>query len=106
MKERRVGFLVEKGPAAREGAQIVDPENDNAVIGVITSGCPSPTLNGQNIAMGLIKNGFHKKGTKVGVKVRKGVRKAEVAKMPFVDSKFYRPDSKDKDKKELKNDAI
>lgn len=91
MTERRVGFTIEKGPAAREGAEIVDPENGNQVIGHITSGCPSPSMDGQNIAMGYIKNGFHKKGTKVGVKVRKGVRKAEVAKMPFVESKFYRP---------------
>lgn len=91
MQQRRVGFLIEKGPAAREGAEIVDTENDNQVIGHITSGSPSPNLDGQNIAMGYIKNGFHKKGTKVGVKVRKSVRKAEVAKMPFVESKFYRP---------------
>lgn len=91
MQERRVGFIIEKGPAAREGAEIVDIENDNQVIGHISSGSPSPNLDGQNIAMGYIKNGFHKKGTKVGVKVRKSVRKAEVAKMPFVESKFYRP---------------
>ncbi|KAK5056036.1 hypothetical protein LTR84_012587 [Exophiala bonariae] len=90
MQERRVGFLIEKGPAAREGAEIVDTEHDNQVIGHITSGSPSPSLGGQNIAMGYIKNGFHKKGTKVGVKVRKSVRKAEVAKLPFVESKFYR----------------
>jgi aminomethyltransferase len=91
MQERRVGFIIEKGPAAREGAEIVDIENDSQVIGRISSGSPSPNLDGQNIAMGYIKNGFHKKGTKVGVKVRKSVRKAEVAKMPFVESKFYRP---------------
>jgi hypothetical protein len=36
------------------------------------------------------------KCTKFGIKVRKDVRKAEVAKMPFVESKFYRPDSKGK----------
>ena len=95
MAQRRVGFLVEKGPAAREGAEIVDPESGDS-IGNITSGLPSPTLGGQNIAMGLIKNGYHKRGTKVGVKVRKNVRKAEVARMPFVESKFYRPDLKDK----------
>jgi aminomethyltransferase len=95
MAQRRVGFLVEKGPAAREGAEIVDPESGDK-IGKITSGLPSPTLGGQNIAMGLIKNGYHKRGTKVGVKVRKSVRKAEVAKMPFVENKFYRPDSKGK----------
>ncbi|KAK5319936.1 Aminomethyltransferase, mitochondrial [Exophiala xenobiotica] len=104
MTERRVGFLVEKGPAAREGAEIVDTERDNEVIGRITSGCPSPSLEGQNIAMGLIKNGYHKSGTKVGVKVRKGVRKAEVSRMPFVPNKFYRPDNKDADKKEAKDD--
>ena len=94
MTQRRVGLLVEKGPAAREGAEIVDGET---VIGRITSGCPSPTMGGQNIAMGLIKNGYHKRGTQVGVKVRKSVRKAEVARMPFVESKFYRPDLKGKD---------
>jgi len=104
MPERRVGFLVEKGPAAREGAEIVDSEKGE-VIGKITSGCPAPSLEGQNIAMGLIKNGYHKSGTKVGVKVRKGVRKAEVAKMPFVANKFYRPDNKDGEKKELKNNT-
>ena len=95
MARRRVGFLVEKGPAAREGAEIVDPESGES-IGKITSGLPSPTLGGQNIAMGLIKNGYHKKGTKVGIKVRKNVRKAEVSKMPFVETKFYRPDAKGK----------
>ena len=89
MMERRVGLLIEKGPAAREGAEIVDVENDNQVIGHITSGSPSPSLDGQNIAMGYIKNGFHKKGTQVGVKVRKNVRKAEVAKLPFVSNKFF-----------------
>lgn len=103
MSERRVGFLVERGPAAREGAEIVDTDKDNEVIGRITSGCPSPSLEGQNIAMGLIKNGYHKSGTKVGVKVRKGVRKAEVSRMPFVPNKFYRPDNKDAEKKELKS---
>ncbi|KAJ9606963.1 Aminomethyltransferase, mitochondrial [Cladophialophora chaetospira] len=89
MVERRVGLLIEKGPAAREGAEIVDLENDNQVIGHVTSGSPSPNLDGQNIAMGYIKNGFHKKGTHVGVKVRKNVRKAEVAKLPFVPNKFF-----------------
>ena len=93
MTERRVGLLVEKGPAAREGSEIIDLENSQRV-GKVTSGLPSLTLGGQNIAMGLIKNGYHKRGTKVGVKVRKSVRKAEVSKMPFVENKFYRADSK------------
>ena len=88
-----MGLIVEKGPAAREGAEIVDPQDHKKVVGKITSGCPSPTLDGVNIAMGYVdggKDGWHKRGTEVGVRVRKGVRKAEVVKMPFVESKFYR----------------
>lgn len=92
LSERRVGFIVEKGPPAREGAVIVELSEDgkNNQVGVITSGLPSPTLGGTNIAMGYIKQGLHKKGTEVGVLVRNKVRKATVAGMPFVESKFYR----------------
>jgi aminomethyltransferase len=82
---------VEKGPAARESAEIVD-ERSGKVVGIVTSGCPSPTLDGKNIAMALVDNGLHKRGTKLGIKVRKGVRQAEVVKMPFVESRFYRPE--------------
>ena len=89
MGQRRVGLRIEKGPPAREGAEIVDLETGES-LGQVTSGLPSPTLDGQNIAMGYIKNGFHKSGTKVGTKVRNKVRKAEVVKMPFVPAKFYR----------------
>ncbi|RMD40807.1 hypothetical protein DV735_g4351, partial [Chaetothyriales sp. CBS 134920] len=90
---RRVGFLVESGPAAREGADILSVNEDGSYgepIGKVTSGLPSPTLDGQNIAMGYVKTGWHKKGTKVGIKVRTKVREGEVAKMPFVENKFYR----------------
>jgi aminomethyltransferase len=95
MASRRVGFEVEKGPAAREGSNIIDVESGE-VLGKITSGLPSPTLGGQNIAMGYIKNGYHKRGTKVGIKIRKRVSKAEVVKMPFVENKFYRESLKEK----------
>lgn len=89
MQHRRVGLLAEKGAPAREGAEIVDVDSGD-VVGKVTSGLPSPTLGGTNIAMGLVKNGWHKTGTKLGIKVRKNIRQAEVAKMPFVESKFYR----------------
>ena len=59
-------------------------------VGKVTSGCPSPSMDGKNIAMGYVRNGFHKRGTKVGVKVRGKVRKGEVERMPFVEAKFYR----------------
>ena len=89
MELRRVGLIIEKGPPAREGAEIVDLESGSPV-GKVTSGLPSPSLNNTNIAMGYVKNGHHKKGTKLGVKVRNNVRSAEVAKMPFVENRFYR----------------
>lgn len=40
--------------------------------------------------MGYIKSGFHKTGTEVGVKVRGKVRNGTVAKMPFVQTKYYK----------------
>ncbi|KAH7367017.1 glycine cleavage system T protein [Plectosphaerella cucumerina] len=90
MPERRVGFLVDKGPVAREGAPILDIESGET-IGRITSGCPSPSLAGQNIAMGMIKTGSHKRGTQVAIKVRSKTVKAQVAKLPFIESRFHRP---------------
>ncbi|KAI1757125.1 glycine cleavage system T protein [Xylaria castorea] len=83
---RRVGLLVEGAPA-REGVEIVSADGDK--IGVVTSGCPSPTL-GKNIAMGYVKDGLHKAGTEVQVVVRGRSRKAVVAKMPFVPAKYYK----------------
>ncbi|KAI1764763.1 glycine cleavage system T protein [Hypoxylon sp. FL1150] len=86
VERRRVGFAVEKGAPAREGSEVVDGEGN--VVGVVTSGCPSPSLNNQNIAMGYVKDGLHKAGTELAVLVRGRKRKAVVAKMPFVESKY------------------
>ena len=86
VERRRIGLIVEGAPA-REGTEIV---NDNGErIGNITSGCPSPTL-GKNVAMGYIKDGFHKSGTNVQVIVRGKRRRAQVSKMPFVPSKYWK----------------
>ncbi|KAF5858654.1 Aminomethyltransferase, mitochondrial [Aspergillus alliaceus] len=91
LPQRRVGFTVEKGSPAREGAVIFDLNDESRTpVGVITSGLPSPTLGGTNIAMGYIKQGLHKKGTEVGILVRNKVRKASVVGMPWIESKFYR----------------
>lgn len=86
VERRRIGLIIEGAPA-REGAEIVDEKGEK--IGNITSGCPSPTL-GKNIAMGYIKDGFHKSGTNVAVVVRGKERKAQVSKMPFVPSKYWK----------------
>ncbi|KAH8783947.1 aminomethyltransferase-like protein [Hyaloscypha finlandica] len=89
VERRRIGLIVEGAPA-REGADIVDEKGEK--IGSITSGCPSPTL-GKNIAMGYIKDGFHKAGTNLHVVVRGKKRKAQVTKMPFVPSKYWKGDA-------------
>ncbi|ESZ97045.1 hypothetical protein SBOR_2590 [Sclerotinia borealis F-4128] len=86
IERRRIGLIVEGAPA-REGADIVNDKGEK--IGNITSGCPSPTL-GKNVAMGYIKDGFHKAGTDVSVVVRGKGRKATVTKMPFVPSKYWK----------------
>ncbi|KAI1113670.1 glycine cleavage system T protein [Nemania sp. NC0429] len=86
VERRRVGLIIEGAPA-REGAQIVSADGDGEPLGVVTSGCPSPTL-GKNIAMGYVRDGSHKAGTEVQVLVRGRPRKAVVAKMPFVPAKY------------------
>ncbi|OBT88608.1 glycine cleavage system T protein [Pseudogymnoascus sp. 03VT05] len=85
IERRRVGLIVE-GPPAREGAVI---RVDGKDVGVVTSGCPSPCLK-KNIAMGYIQEGLHKSGTPVEVVVRGKARKAEVAKMPFLATGYYK----------------
>ncbi|CCU76835.1 hypothetical protein BGHDH14_bgh00167 [Blumeria hordei DH14] len=86
VQRRRIGLIIE-GVPAREGAEIVNANGDK--IGQITSGCPSPTL-GKNIAMGYIKDKFHKPGTEVDVIVRGKKRKAQVTKMPFVTTNYWK----------------
>lgn len=91
VERRRVGLVVEGG-IAREGAEIVRPASGADgpdKIGVVTSGCPSPTL-GQNIAMGYVRDGLHKAGTELEVLIRGRPRKATVTKMPFVPSKYHK----------------
>ena len=85
-KTKRIG-LVSTGPPARGHTKILDP-NSGAVIGEVTSGCPSPTL-GNNVAMGYVENNYSKAGTKVVLEVRKKQIEAQVAKMPFVKANYY-----------------
>lgn len=86
LTRRRVGLLVEGAPA-RHGAEILN--NEGEVIGTVTSGCPSPVLK-KNIAMGYVKNGQHKRGTELNVKVRNKTQKAVITKMPFVEAQYHK----------------
>ncbi|KAG0174377.1 hypothetical protein DFQ28_006641 [Apophysomyces sp. BC1034] len=86
VSRRRIGLVVEGSPA-RAGAEILS--KDGEVIGKVTSGCPSPCLK-KNIAMGYVKNGFHKKGTELNVKVRNKSNNAIITKMPFVEAHYHK----------------
>jgi aminomethyltransferase len=59
--------------------------------GKITSGCPSPCLPKQNIAMGYVQRKRAKNGTALQLQVHKKLVPATVAKMPFVPTKYYMP---------------
>ena len=83
----RIGLHVKEGAPAREGAEIADM--DGNLIGVITSGGPSPTL-GRNIAMGYAPPAFAALGTELKVIVRGKPAAAEVVATPFVATRYYR----------------
>jgi len=83
---KRVGFL-SKGAPIRGHAVIVDTNGNK--IGTTTSGCPSPSLKGNNISMGYVNKKFGKVGTEVKIIVRNKPIAATVAKMPFVATNYY-----------------
>lgn len=56
----------------------------------MTSGAFSPCLK-KNVAMGYIKKPYDKAGTKLKVDVRGRKNDAEVSKMPFVKTTYYKP---------------
>lgn len=84
---RRVGFF-SSGPPPRGHSEIQDEKG--AKIGEVTSGGFSPCLK-KNIAMGYVKSGLHKAGTKVKIVIRGKANDGVVTKMPFVPTKYYKP---------------
>lgn len=84
---RRVGFFA-GGPPARSHSKVHDEQGNP--IGEITSGGFSPCLK-KNIAMGYVKSGLHKAGTKVKIEVRGKAYDGNITKMPFVPTKYYKP---------------
>ncbi|OLY83019.1 Aminomethyltransferase, mitochondrial [Smittium mucronatum] len=84
---RRVGLVVQGAPA-REGAKIFSADG-TVEIGIVTSGVPSPSLH-KNVAMGYVKKGMNKSGSKVKVSVRNRMQDAEIVKMPFYETKYYK----------------
>ncbi|HAQ35276.1 MAG: glycine cleavage system protein T [Maricaulis sp.] len=85
VQRKRVGFMMTGAPA-REGAEIV---KDGNVIGVVTSGGFGPTLGGP-VGMAYVDTEFATPGTEVDILVRDKARPATLAKMPFVEQRYYR----------------
>lgn len=73
------GFVIDGKRAARQGAVV---RAGGREVGVVTSGCPSPTLGGC-IAMGFLDRALHTPGTEVELDTGKGVIPAKVAPLPF-----------------------
>lgn len=84
---KRVGIIGMKAPA-RSHTEIYDESGENK-IGEITSGTFSPCLK-KPIAMGYVDTDASKNGTKVSINLRGKMQPAEVTKMPFVESRYYR----------------
>jgi aminomethyltransferase len=85
--KKRVGIMGMKAPA-REHTEIYDAAGETK-IGEVTSGTFSPCLK-KPIAMGYVDTPMAKVGTEISLKIRGKMQKAEVTKMPFVESRYYR----------------
>ena len=93
VKRKRIGFISRSGPPPRSHMAILD-SSGSTPIGEITSGCPSPSL-GYNVAMGYVQTSSnHATGQAVKIQVRNQQVDAEIAKMPFIKSKYYMPPKK------------
>lgn len=84
---RRVGLLLEGRAVAREGADI--HAVDGPLIGKVTSGGHSPSLN-RPIAMGYVHPDHAKPDMPLHVMVRGKPIAAHVTKMPFVPHRYHR----------------
>ena len=81
VSRKLVGFeMIERG-IPRHGYQIKDAQGN--VIGVVTSGTQSPSLN-KAIGMGYVKTEFSKPETEIFIQIRDKGIKAKVVKIPFI----------------------
>lgn len=84
---KRVGILPEGRAPAREHTEIADM--DGNIVGEITSGGFGPTMQAP-VAMGYVPLALSAVGTDIQLMVRGKARPAKVAKMPFVEQRYYR----------------
>ena len=84
---KRVGLIGQGRAPVREGAVLVDADNNE--IGVITSGSFGPSV-GKPVAMGYLDADFAALDTEVFALVRGKPLAMNVAKMPFITQRYYR----------------
>ncbi len=82
--KKRVGIKLTGRGVAREGAEIRNKEDE--VIGKLTSGGFSPTLNA-SIGQGYVPSAYTQPGTKIFINVRGKNIEAEISNMPFLPAK-------------------
>ena len=82
VSKRLVGFLMKDKRVPRHGYPILD--TDGNVIGEVTSGTSSPSLD-EPIGLGYVKKEFAKAGTPIMIALRNKNIDAEIVKLPFVD---------------------
>ena len=85
--EIRIGLKSTSKAIPRSNLDIFN--NQNELIGKITSGSYSPTLQ-EPIAMGYVKKEFSKINTKVFFKLRNKMENAIVCKLPFISNRYYK----------------
>ena len=90
VQRKRVGLAVLSGAPVREGAEVRGAEEGEGRVGTVTSGGYSPCLK-RAIAMAYVDTAKSKLGTRLHVSVRGKLSEAEVVKMPFVPSRYYKP---------------
>jgi aminomethyltransferase len=84
---RRVGLRPEGRAPVREGAGLTDA--DGKTVGSVTSGGFGPTVAAP-VAMGYVETGYAAAGTRLNAMVRGKALPVTVAKMPFVEQRYYR----------------
>lgn len=75
-----VGFELTERGIPRHDYEIVD--KDGVVIGVVTSGTMSPSLN-KGIGLGYVPTAFAAEGSEIFIRIRKNDIPAKVVKLPF-----------------------
>ncbi len=89
VSRKRVGITGMKAPA-REHTEIFTADGQTK-IGEITSGGFGPTVK-KPIAMGYVATDYSKDGTEIAVSVRGKLLPAQISKMPFNNTNYFKPE--------------